>query len=87
MEIRRKEIEATKKEKENEPKLRIKENLRREKEKEVAFALLKAHGQHSVPVCRACGAKIVADANFCTSCGNALFSVLRRGEQKRSNSS
>ncbi len=72
MEIRKKEIEAKKNEKEKEPTLGTRNNLRKEREKEAAFALLKEHGEHTVPVCGGCGAKIVEDANFCTSCGKPL---------------
>jgi len=73
MEIMRKEIEEMEREKENEPERRMQEKLRMEREKEAAFALLKAYSEQSVPVCRECGVKIVAGANFCTSCGKALL--------------
>ena len=79
MEIRRKEIEAKKNEKEKEPTLRISNSLRKEREKEAAFALLKEHGERSVPVCGECGAKIVEDANFCTSCGKPLSGPQKNG--------
>lgn len=73
MEIRRKEIEELKRKEQNEPSHRLLKKPRDEREKEAAFALLKEHGfEQNVPVCGKCGAKIVADANFCTNCGRAL---------------